>query len=174
MCHLNRRDPSSLRGSWLPTIVSLDGSWSCPGNVSGSRINHSLHRPDGRQTTFEEAFSKHRYYLTKSGTCMQTFHIAQVSTHRDISRDSDVQPMLKNLVMPSSNFDGSKVVLFLDETSHNLRFISGPFSLSNSRCWGKVGVDTASGTARLTTAVRNNVKPVTPLKRWSKTQNPLR
>ena len=40
------------------TMVSLDGSWSCPGNASGSRINHSLHCPDGRQTTFEEAFSK--------------------------------------------------------------------------------------------------------------------
>ena len=24
------------------TIVSLDGSWSCPGHASGSRINHSL------------------------------------------------------------------------------------------------------------------------------------
>ena len=43
--------------------------------------------PDGRQTTFEEAFSKHRYYLTESGTCMRTFHIAQVHIHRDISRD---------------------------------------------------------------------------------------
>ena len=99
----------------------------------GSRINHSLHCPDGRQTTFEEAFSKHRYCLTKSGTCMRTFHVAQVSIHRDVSRDSDVQPMSKNLVMPSSNYDGSEVVLFLDETSQNLRFISGPFSLSNSR-----------------------------------------
>ena len=66
------------------TIVSLDGSWSCPGNASGSRINHSLHCPDGRQTTFEEAFSKHRYYLTKSGTCMRAFHVAQVPIHRDI------------------------------------------------------------------------------------------
>ena len=73
---------------------------------------------------------------------MRTFHIAQVSIHRDVSRDSDVQPILKNLVMPSSNYDGSEVVLFLDETSHNLRFISGPFSLSNSRCRGKVGIDT--------------------------------
>ena len=42
----------------------------------------------------------------------------------------DVQPILKNLVMPLSNCDGSEVVLFLDETSHNLRFISGPFPLS--------------------------------------------
>ena len=51
--------------------------------------------------------------------------------------------------MPSSNFDGSKVVLFLDETSHNLRFISGPFSLSDSRCRGKVGIDATHGTTRL-------------------------
>ena len=65
--------------------------------------------------------------------------------------------MLKNLVVPSSNCDGSEVVLFPDETSHNLRFISGRFSLSNSRCRGKVGVDTASGTARSTTAVRNKI-----------------
>ena len=96
---------------------------------------------------------------------MRTFHVAQVCILRDISRDSDVQPMLKNLVVPSSNYDGSDVVLFLDETSQNLRFISGPFSLSNSRCRGKVGVDTASGIARLATAVRNNVKPVTPFER---------
>ena len=96
---------------------------------------------------------------------MRTFHIAQVSIHRDVSRDSDVQPTLKNLVMPSSKCDGSEVVLFLDETSHNLRFISGPFSLSNSRCRGKVGIDAISGTTRLTTAVRNNVKPVTPFER---------
>ena len=181
-CHLIRvpcRQTSFLRRErsvlcWAATIVSLDGSWSCPGNASGSRINHSLTCPDGRQTTFGEAFSKHHYYLTKSGTWRRTFHIAQVPIHRDVSRDSDVQPMLKNLVMPSSNYDGSEVVLFLDETSHNLRFISGPFSLSNSRHWGKVGIDALSGTTRLATAVRNNVKPVTPLKRWSKTQNPLR
>ena len=67
--------------------------------------------------------------------------------------------------MPSSNYDGSEVVLFLDETSHNLRFISGPFSLSNSQCRGKVGIDTISGTTHLTMTVRNNVKPVTPFER---------
>ena len=71
------------------TIVSLDGSWSCPGNASGSRIDHSLTCPDDRQTTFEEAFSKHRYYLTKSGTWTRMFHVAQVPIHRDISRDSE-------------------------------------------------------------------------------------
>ena len=60
---------------------------------------------------------------------MRTFHIAQVCIHRDVSRDSDVRPTLKNLVVPSSNYDGSEIVLFLDETSQNLRFISGPFSL---------------------------------------------
>ena len=58
-------------------------------------IIHFIARMAGRQTTFEEAFSKHRYYLTESGTCMRTFHIAQVHIHRDVSRDSDVQPMLK-------------------------------------------------------------------------------
>ena len=100
-------------------IASLDGSWSCPGTASGSRIGHSIHCTDNRLAAFEEAFSKHRYYLMKSGTCMRKFHVAQVSIHRDISRDSDVQPMLKNLVMPSSNCNGSEVVLFLDETSHN-------------------------------------------------------
>ena len=67
--------------------------------------------------------------------------------------------------MPSSNHDGSEVVLFLDETSHNLRFISGPFSLSNSRCRGKVGIDAISGTARVATTFRNNAKPVTPFER---------
>ena len=60
---------------------------------------------------------------------MRMFHVAQAHIHRDISRDSDVQPMLKNLVVPSSNYDGSNVVLFLDETSQNLLFISGLFSL---------------------------------------------
>ena len=60
-CSINRIErgasihPHSIeRGA---TIVSLDGSWSCPGTASGSRINHSICRPDGRQTTFEEAFS---------------------------------------------------------------------------------------------------------------------
>ena len=66
----HKRKPN--RWTTRTTIVSLDGSWSCPGNASGSRINHSLTCPDGRQTTFEEAFSKkkkkNRYYLTKSGT----------------------------------------------------------------------------------------------------------
>ena len=93
---------------------------------------------------------------------MRTFHVAQVSIHRDVSRDSDVQPILKNLVMPLSNYDGSEVVLFLDQTSHNLRFISGPFPLSNSRRRGKVGIDTIGDTARLAPAARNNVKPATP------------
>ena len=32
--------------------------------------------------------------------------------------------------MPLTIYDESDVVLFLDETSQNLRFISGPFSLS--------------------------------------------
>ena len=116
------------------TIVSLDGSWSCPWTASGSRINHSVRCPDGRQTTFEEAFSQHRCCLTKSGICMRTFHIAQICIHRDISRDSDVQPMLKNLVVPSSNCDGSDVVLFLDETSQNLRFISWWSDVQLSDC----------------------------------------
>ena len=67
--------------------------------------------------------------------------------------------------MPLPNYDGSDVVLFLDETSQNLRFISGPFSLSNSRHGGKLDVDTTSGAARVTAAARNNVKPVTPFER---------
>ena len=96
---------------------------------------------------------------------MRTFHIAQVSIHRDILRDSDIQPMLKNLVMPLPNYGGSDVVLFPDETLQNLRFISGSFPLSNSRHRRKMDVDTARGAQRLTTAVRCNVKPVTPLKR---------
>ena len=96
---------------------------------------------------------------------MRKFHVAQVCIHRDVSRDSDVQPISKNLVMPLPNCDGSDVVLFPDETSQNLRFISGPFSLSDSRHGGKLGVDTASGAARVTAAVRNNVKPVTPFER---------
>ena len=79
--------------------------------------------------------------------------------------DSDVQPILKNLVMPLSNYDGYEVVLIPDETSHNLRFISGPFSLGNSRCRGKVGIDTISGAARVTTTFRNNAKPATPFER---------
>ena len=62
--------------------------------------------------------------------------------------------------MPLPNYDGSDVVLFPDETSQNLRFISGPFSLSNSRHRGKMGIDTTSGTTRMTAAVRNNAKPV--------------
>ena len=76
---------------------------------------------------------------------MRTFHIAQVRVHRDIPRDSAVQPISKNLVMPLPNYDGSDVVLFPDETLQNLRFISGSFSLSNSRCRGKVGIDATSG-----------------------------
>ena len=47
---------SRERQTCKSTIVSLDGSWSCPGSASGSRINHSFHCPDGRQTTFKEAF----------------------------------------------------------------------------------------------------------------------
>ena len=60
-----------------------------------------------------------------------------------------VNPMSENLVVPLPNYDGSDVVLFLDETSQNLRFISGPFSLSNSRHRGKLGVDTTSGATRI-------------------------
>ena len=52
-------------------------------------------------------------------------------------------------VMPLEIYDGSDVVLFLDKTSQKLHFISGPFSLSNSRHGGKVGVDTTSGTKRV-------------------------
>ena len=67
--------------------------------------------------------------------------------------------------MPLTIYDESDVVLFLDETSQNLRFISGPFSLSNSRHGGKMGIDTTSGIARMTTAVRNNVKPAMPFEK---------
>ena len=95
----------------------------------GVAFGHSIRCTGSRQTTFEEAFSKHRYYLTRSGILERKFHIARVPIHRDVSRDSDVQPISKNLVMPSSNCDGSEVALFPDETSHNLRFISGRFSL---------------------------------------------
>ena len=124
-------------------------------------IIRSLARMAGRQHSKKHS-QTHRYYLTKSGTWTRTFHIAQVPIHRDISRASDVHPIFKKLAMPSSNYDGSEVVLFLEETSHNLRFISGPFPLSNSRCRGKVGIDTIGGTTRLTPVVRNNVKPATP------------
>ena len=103
--------------------------------------------------------------MSLRSTSIVTSHVAQVHIHRDISRDSDVPPILKNLVMPLPNYDGSDVVLFLDETSQNLRFISGPFSLSNSRHRGKMGIGTASGATRMTAAVRNNVKPVTPFER---------
>ena len=34
---------------------------------------------------------KHRFYLMKTGTCMRTFHIAQVPIHRDILRDSKLR-----------------------------------------------------------------------------------
>ena len=43
------------------------------------------------------------YYLTKSGICMPTFHVAQIYIHRNSSRHSVVRPMLKNLVMPLPN-----------------------------------------------------------------------
>ena len=114
-------------------------------------IIRSLARMAGRQHSKKHS-QTHRYYLTKSGTWMRMFHIAQVPIHRDISRASDVHPIFKKLAMPSSNYDGFGVVLFLDETPHNLRFISGPFSLSNSRHGGKMGIDTTSGMWRTTTA----------------------
>ena len=47
--------------------------------------------------------------------------------------------------MPLALYDGFDVVLFLDETSQKLRFISGLFPLSNSRHGGKMDIDTASG-----------------------------
>ena len=53
---------------------------------------------DGRQTTFEEAFSQHRYYLTKTGTLKRKFHIAWVPT------DSDVSTTLGNLRNAFCNF----------------------------------------------------------------------
>ena len=73
---------------------------------------------------------------------MRTFHIAQVHIHRDTSRDSDVQPISKNLVMPLPNYDGSDVVLFLDETSQKFAFHFRTISLSISRHRGKMGVGT--------------------------------
>ena len=68
--HGSRVMPNVNREQWVnvvtssATIVSLDGSWSCPGK--GSRINHSPHCPDGRQTTFEEAFSKTSFLLNEN------------------------------------------------------------------------------------------------------------
>ena len=67
-------------------------------------------------------------------------------------------------MVPLAIYDGSDVVLFLDETSQKLRFISGPFSMSNSRHGGKMGIDTASGAQRMKTVVKHDVKPVMPLK----------
>ena len=43
---------------------------------------------------------KHSYYLAKSGICMRTFHVAQIHIHRNVSRDSDIRPTLKHLVVP--------------------------------------------------------------------------
>ena len=67
-----------LNCEYISTIVSLDGSWSCPGTALGSRIGHSIHCTGGEQTTFKEAFSKHCYYLTKSGIPKRKFHVAGV------------------------------------------------------------------------------------------------
>ena len=68
------------------------------------------------------------------------------------------------------DYDGSDVVLFLDETSQNLRFISGQFSLSNSRHEGKMGIDAMSGFSRITMVVRNNVKPATPFEKMKQNE----
>ena len=116
-------------------------------NSSGSRINHSIHCPDGRQTTFEEAFSQHRLFIV--------VHLA----------DSDVPTTLRNL---RDAFGISRWFLHCPVSRRNitkLRFISGPFPLSNSRHGGKMDIDTTSSAQRSMTAVRHNVKPVTPLKR---------
>ena len=94
-------------------------------------IIRPIARMAGRRRSKKHS-QKHRFYLMKTGTCMRTFHVAQVPIHRDILRDSNIQPMLKNLVMPLPNYDGSDVVLFPDETLQNLRFISGSFSLSSA------------------------------------------
>ena len=68
-----------------------------PSNRSNQSNKSEWHESQGSPTdsmkcAFEEAFSKTPFYLMKTGTCMRTFHIAQVSIHRDIVRGSDIQP----------------------------------------------------------------------------------
>ena len=77
---------------------------------SGNRIS-PISDARAQADNIRRSILKHSYYLTKSGICMRTFHIAQICIHRNVSRESDVQPMLKNLVVPSSNYDKSVGVL---------------------------------------------------------------
>ena len=63
------------------------------------------------QTTFEEAFSQHRYYLTKTGTLERKFHVARVPNHHqqqillkaDLCKAQGQHPVLECLrLTPSS------------------------------------------------------------------------
>ena len=84
--------------SWdLTTIVSLDGSWSCPEQAVGLIQNPTC---GAQADNIRRSILKHSYYLTKSGICMRTFHVAQIHIHRNVSRDSDIRPTLKHLVVP--------------------------------------------------------------------------
>ena len=69
-----------------------------------SRISSRIDPISDARCTGRQHSKKHSqntvYYLTKSGICMPTFHIAQIYIHRNSSRYSEVRPILKNLVMP--------------------------------------------------------------------------
>ena len=79
------------------------------------------------------------YYLTKSGICMPTFHIAQIYIHHNSSRYSEVRPILKNLVMPLPNLRWTSRCPVSRRNFTKICFNSGLISLSNSRCKRNLG-----------------------------------
>ena len=103
---------------------------------------------------------------------MRKFDIAQIHVHRNVSRDSDVQPILKNLVMPSSKLRWIHRCPVSRRNFTKICFNSGPISLSNSRCQRNLGIK--EWTWIMAHSVPRqcdecNMKPVTPSKKWSKT-----
>ena len=65
---------------------------------------------------------------------MRKFDIAQIHIHRNASRDPNVQPILKNLGMPSSKLRWIHRCPVSRRNFTKICFNSGPISLSNSRC----------------------------------------
>ena len=117
-------------------IVSLDGSWSFPEQAVGL-IKCPM--PGAQADNIRRSILKRSCYLTKSGICMPTFHVAQIHIRRDISRNSDVRPILKNLVMPLPNLRWTSQCPVSRQNFTKICFNSGLISLSNSRCERNLG-----------------------------------
>ena len=117
-----------LAETWfhVPTIVSLDGSWSCSESALGSRIGRTKRCMCGRQTTFEK-HSHSQFLLNEIRDSKEKFHVTRLSVHRVVSPVPNVQTILGICMTPLATYDASDNVLFPDKTSRKHVSIQGRF-----------------------------------------------